>query len=115
MQYRDESEELPVKAITFNHRQMAFYQAKSESPDSLPLLQTEERGLKGVRMLRHDCPVYLIKEMVRLHNLSHGGSGVHIFDIIDHALELEDMWQAHCSKTGLTAGNPFLGNNWKQC
>lgn len=104
MMYRSVDEEWPVKAITFNHRQMAFYRAYDENPTQA-VLDTRDRGIKSVRMISHDCPVYLVKHLVHVHNLNHGGSGLHIFDLLDSALDLEQAWQAQCQSTGLTASN----------
>lgn len=105
MMYRSEDEQFPVKAITFNHRQMAFYRAFEENPTAPAVVGTKERGIKSVRMISSTCPPYLVKQLVHLHNLSHGGSGVHIFDLLDGSLEIEQAWQAKCHKTGLTATN----------
>ena len=110
MMYRgpdDDAGELsfPVKAITFNHRQMAFYKAYEQDPTNQAVLGTLERGIRGVRMISSKTPVYLVKQLVNLHNLSHGGSGVHLFDLFDASLELEKEWQAHCLSIGLTASN----------
>lgn len=94
MQYRDDTKEWPIEAITFNHRQMAFYKAYEENPNAPAVVGTLDRGLRSVRMLSSHCPDYLVRDLVRLHNLSHGGSGLHMFDLIDSALELEQAWQS---------------------
>lgn len=106
--YRSEEQDLPVLAITFNHRQAAFYRADQEHSESAALQSTRNRGLKSVRMLKHNCPIYLVKELVKLHNLSHGGSGFHMWETMDHALEIEDEWAVKCNLTGLTATNASL-------
>ena len=106
MQYRDDTKEWPIEAITFNRRQMAFYKAYEENPNAPAVVGTLDRGLRSVRMLSSHCPDYLVRDLVRLHNLSHGGSGLHMFDLIDSALELEQAWQAKCAITGVTAANP---------
>lgn len=94
---------MPVQALTFNHRRAAFYKAYRESPTSAAVLATKQKGLKGCRMLSHKCPVYLVKELVRLHNLSHGGSGYTFWDMLDHSLDLEEQWTAHSSGKGISS------------
>lgn len=98
---------LPVAAITFNHRREALYRAVKEAPTAPAILQTLSTGLKACRMLSASTPVYCIRELVRLHNLAHGGSGVNFFDIVDHALEIEQRWQFHCQERGITAANAW--------
>ena len=71
----------PLRLITFNHRQMAFYKAYEENPNAPAVVGTLDRGLRSVRMLSSHCPDYLVRDLVRLHNLSHGGSGLHMFDL----------------------------------
>ena len=103
--YRSDEQDLPVLAITFNHRQAAFYRADQEHPEAPAMQSTRSRGLKSVRMLKHTCPIYLVKELVKLHNLSHGGSGFHMWETMDHAMEIEEEWAVKCASTGLTASN----------
>lgn len=106
MQYQSADEYLPVEAITFNHRQVAFYRAYAECPDNAAIKATLEHGIRGVRMLSSDCPLYLVKDLIKLHNLSHNGSGLHMWELMDYALELEEQWTVYCGDHGLTAANP---------
>lgn len=104
-QYQSPEKQLPVEAITFNHRREAFYRADKESPDAPPMVSTKATGLKQCKMLMSTTPVYLIKELVKVHNLSHIGSGVNIWDLIDHALDIEKAWTVHCRERGITSAN----------
>lgn len=96
---------LPVHAITFNHRREAFYRADEIAPNCPPMIATKAHPLQGCRMLAHDAPIYCVKELVKLHNLSHGGSGLNMWDMVDHALELEQQWSAYAQERGISTNN----------
>ncbi len=104
-QYQNPEKSLPVAAITFNHRREAFYRADQEAPNAGAMLSTKAAGLKQCKMLAFDTPTYLIKELVKVHNLSHTGSGVNIWDLIEHALDMERQWTVHIREKGITSAN----------
>lgn len=104
-QYQNPEKSLPVAAITFNHRREAFYRADLEAPNAPAMLSTKAAGLKQCKMLASDTPTYLIKELVKVHNLSHTGSGVNIWDLIEHALDVERQWTVHCREKGISSTN----------
>ena len=60
-------------------------------------------------MLASHTPVYLIKSLVHIHNMSHSGSGWSLWDALDHALDLEAEWGAHASEKGISAAHGCYG------
>ena len=106
--FRDADRSLPVLAITFNHRREAFYRADEIAPNCSAMMATKAHPLQGCRMLAHDAPIYCVKELVKLHNLSHGGSGLNIWDMVDHSLELEQQWSVYAQEKGITTANASL-------
>ena len=105
-QWAGPDRQLPVLAITFNHRREAFYRAwERDESRSGPLQSTQSSGLRDCRMLASHTPGYLVKALVHIHNMSHTGSGWSMWDALDHALELECEWSAYASEKGISAAH----------
>ena len=88
-QYRNKERTMPVEAITFNHRQTAFYRAFDQHPEAVAVFKTKSRGLRQMRMLAHDAPIYVVIRLCKVHNEYHGGSGSTFWDYLDLGLVLE--------------------------
>ena len=106
MKYRSAEHELPLQALSFNHRAEAFYRANVDHPESLFVQSVKDKGLTRVPVLHHGTSERVLSRLVKVMNAFHEGSGDSMLDYLDEALELEASWKCYSSINRITTHNP---------
>ena len=113
MHWRNDKKELPVFALSYNHRAQAFYRADRDFPDNKNTDLVRKRGLKRCRILASWCPPFVLEFLSAQHNKYHKGSGASVIEICKTALRLEASWRASCETTGMSSSNPAYQKSYE--
>lgn len=100
------SKQLPVLALSYNHRAQAFYRADAQVPDNRNVESVRKRGLKRVRVMASSTPPFVLEFLCSVHNRFHKGSSASVIELAKSALRIEASWRSACDQSGMTYNNP---------